>query len=176
MSLQFVEESSRPTLLPNVGPLVVLRNKIVALACSDVIEVWNWATMEHLRSIRCVASESIERTSDGRLIVAGKLGEARIGDPAKWDDAKVIPLEGRPHVCSLLATQDDSLLTTDEEGKVTIWRNGKAQAVFDGICRPLAAGSGRTAFTGIPLAIVGSRIVTLGATSTSVTVIEKTKI
>ena len=165
--LQFVEWSSCPIGSTPTGSLVVLGNSTVAVVCSEAIEVYDWAKSKRLHSFPSAGKdEFIDRTSDGRLIVAAMTGVFKIGHVAKWEAATVLAPDSKPRVWRLVATQDGSFVTSEQGGKVTIWRDGKATAIFDGgpVNRKLASP---------PLAIVGSRIVSASATDDTILVIEQ---
>ena len=128
----------------------------MAIGSYGVVDVYDWSGpfLKHIRRIDGLGSYSFGSAvmHDGCLLVTGWSGSIRIGDVDDWDSAIVI--ENDTSVLGVIAGRDGGFATTDSNGKLKLWRDGKCVAAF-----PWA---GTRYYYGVPMAVVGSRLVVDG--------------
>ena len=89
--------------------------------------------------------------SDGRLVAGDDLGTIRVGSLDNWAGATVIS-NGGSGLTGVLAGRDGSFVTTDKAGKIRLWRNGTCEVQLTETRMSIR-------FYGVPLAVVGRRLV-----------------
>ena len=118
------------------------------------LTTWDWVQNRQLQVISGFGQSILGTAllSDGRLAVVGGDGNIRIGDLGNWDAHTVVPNESR--LCGVVAAQHGCFITADGAGHINVWRDGKCALTF------LGGHSGT--YSGVPLGIVGRRVVAVG--------------
>ena len=156
--LKFTEKAKFATTGNPYGMLTVLSPSTVALSMNGPvhIEVWDWKAGKCLTTLTGFAGSYVlgsARLSDGRFIGVDWGGFIRVGSLDNW--AAATPITNGNSVISVVAGQDGSYVTTDNAGRIKLWRNGTCDVTLTGACP--------SSYYGVGLAVVGRRLVVVGS-------------
>ena len=122
------------------------------------IEVWDWKAGKCVRTLTGFGGEFVLANAllpDGRLIAGDYAGIIRVGSLDDWAAAKVI--SNGAGLTGVLAGHDGSFVTTDSAGNIKLWRNGACEVALTGGYLGLHGG--------LPLAVIGRRLIAVGYNS-----------
>lgn len=138
------------------------------------VQVWNWRQGKQLFIIpgREGYSVRLALLSDGRLAIAWDDGTFEVGfadeslaawnaSPSYAETAGRVPARA---LTAIVAAKDGAFVTTNDAGRTHFWRNGQCEAEFSGFSD--------FCYYGTPLAIVGRRVIGVGADDCSILVME----
>ena len=156
--LQFTEKAKFAGL--PCGAMTVLSNSTVALSMTNPaqIEVWDWRAGKCVRTLTgfCGGIRGIIVNAvlpDGRLVAGDDAGTIRVGLIDNWAAATVI--SNGDGLLGVLTGHDGSFVTADRAGNIKLWRNGACEVTLTG-------GVTRGGYSGVPLAVIGRRLITVG--------------
>ena len=125
------------------------------MSSPPTIEIWDWKEGKCIKTLT-EFDDSVYGHAllpDGKFVGGDWSGTIRVGSLDNWAAATAID-NGRPLI-SVLAAKDGSFVTTDDGGNIKLWRNGK--------CEVTLTGANVIIYFGITLAVVGRRLVVIGA-------------
>ena len=162
---KFTEKAKIALLGHPCGMMTVLSPSTVAMSMfrPDQIEICDWKEGKHVRTLagstnpgstNYVVANAV--LPDGRLI-AGVFkpqtihGTIRIGLPDAWAASIIKASHG---ITGVLVGRDGSFVTTDRDSKVKLWREGECEVTLSGCHTDI--------YYGVPLAVIGHRLVVVG--------------
>ena len=164
-SPKFTEKAKFATTGTPYGMLTVLSPSTVAVSVHipAQIEIWDWRAGKCVMTLTGFGGGNAFGSSllpDGRLIVIDSAGTIRVGSVDNWPAAVAISTDPpRAPLIGVLAGHDGSFVTTDEAGNIKRWRNGECETTLTG-------GYKIGGFFGVPVSVIGRRLVAVGANST----------
>lgn len=171
-SSQLTEIARYTTASTPFGQLTVLSSSMVAMSMENpaAIEIWDWRAGTHVRTLTGFGGDWVlghALLPDGRFVACDHAGTITVGSLDNWAEATAVSTDSR--FVGVLAGDDGSFVTVDKAGGIKQWRNGACEVALTG-AYVYNQGDRRTYF-GLPLAIVGHRLVFPG-TARSVALIE----
>ena len=141
--------------------MTVLTSSTVAMSMRDPgqIEIWDWKQGKCVRTLSGFGGNFVfghALLSDGRFVTADWAGTIKLGFLDDWTAAKSV-LNGSG-IIGVLACQDGSFVTTDERSHIKLWR--------DGTCEASVPGGFTGVYYGVPLAVIGRRLIVVGSGNT----------
>ena len=138
--------------------MTVLSPSTVAMSmCNPAqIEVWDWKAGKCVRTLTGFGGPFVFANAllpDGRLVAGDWTGTIRVGSVDKWAAATAIS-NGDSGLIGVLAGRDGSFVTTDTAGNIKLWRNGA--------CEVTLTGGYPGGYYGLPLAVIGRRLIGVG--------------
>ena len=154
--MQFDEQSSISLSECPYGPLTVLTELTVAVACKGCVEIVDWRARVSLIVIREVGvyAFGMALLPDGRLAVGGWNGSLQTGLVDSW--AVSVTSAGRDSsaILGLIADTEGTLVVALKDGSINVLRRQTCEVKF--------TGSFTNYHYGCPLAIVGGRLLAVG--------------
>ena len=123
------------------------------------IEVWDWKAGKCVRTLTGFAGGHVWGHSllpNGRIVAVDYSGTIRVGSLDDW--AAHTAVSNGSILIGVAAGEDGSFVTTDYNGDIKLWRNGA--------CEVTLTGGYTSGFYGVPLAVVGRRLVVIGSHGT----------
>ena len=145
------------------------------------IEIWDWREGKQVSTLPCrcfghwCSCFAHTLLPDGRFVTCDMGGVISIGSLDNW--AAAVVLNNNHAIYGVLAGQDGSFVTADTEGYVKLWsRESADRSVLDPrtwfrrSAEVTLKGRGRSQYySGMPLGIVGRRLVVVGSDGLLVT-------
>lgn len=138
----------------------MLSESTVAVSCYSPgrIEIWDWQSGMRLHALDDFGGYALANAAypGGLLITGSQDGRIRIGDPANWKQSRVLAHGattdgGFLEIFGVVVAQDGSFVAADRTGHIRVWDGESLVASIPGCFQDGAYG--------VPLAIVGNRIV-----------------
>ena len=136
--------------------MTVLSFSTVALSMTSPaqVEIWDWKQGKCVRVLPALGGSYVcghALLPDGRFVMGDTAGNIRAGWVESWSPVTVVTTDT---ITGLLVGHDGSFVTTDQNGKLKLWRNGVCEVERTGTCASWSAA--------VPLAVIGRRLVAFG--------------
>lgn len=137
--------------------MTVLSSSTVAISMyQGQIQIWDWTLRKRIRTLADFDHVGVYANAmlpDGRIVAGDLAGCIRVGSYENWNAATTTM--NRDAIIAVLVGRDGSFLTTDGNGGIKLWRDGVCEVALKGASTDFQ-------YHGLPLAVVGRRLVAVG--------------